>query len=373
MKILDDPSLISSIDKENMLKTTEQWPELLEEGYQLGKQATLPIHDDISTIIFMGMGGSAISGNFVSDIFGTSTKRAFITLRTYDLPRWVNRENSLVIALSYSGNTEETLSTAYQSLKKQIPCLFISSGGEMIRQAKRLNLPHLVVKGGLQPRAAFPLLFGTVLGALQANHLLSEDDNEFELDWEETLTTLRSVVKLNAPSTPESHNEAKSIANDLNQGLPIIFTAHEALGLRWRAQFNENAKILAQEMIFPEMCHNHVEAFENMLPIDIKGLILQTGTESNIIKQRIRITTDIIARHCQLQFRTVHGKGASNLAKFLSLVIIGDFTSIYLSILRKINPTPVNLIAMLKQRLEDETTFKKGLLHQYEQLQVPKS
>ncbi len=367
MKILDDPTIISAIDTSKMLEITENWPNLLEEGYKLGKNVSLPNPDDIQTIIFVGMGGSAIGGNFISDIFNPTSDKSFIVLRSYDLPTSVNPDNTLIIALSYSGNTEETLSAAYQALKRNVPTVFITSNGEMIRQAKRLNVPYLMIKPGLQPRAAFPLLFGSLLGVLQANHLLHENEKEFDLDWEETLITLRTTAQLNSSTVQTEQNESKLIASEIYDGLPIIFTAYESLGIRWRSQFNENAKILAQEMIFPEMCHNHIEAFEQLPQINVKGLVLQTGTERSILKQRLRITTEIIEQNCQLHFRTIHGKGSSNLAKFLSLAVIGDFTSIYLSILRKIDPTPVKLISLLKKRLEDETTFKKGLLYKYEQ------
>ncbi len=369
VNILDDPDAIIQVDKERMLPVIKNWPEMLQEVYKKGKKVTLSNTEEVKTIIFTGMGGSAISGNVIADIFGTQSRKRFVVLRSYDLPNWIEPEESLIIAISYSGNTEETLSATYQALKRDIPTAFITSNGILLKQATRRGLPHVKLKEGLQPRAAFPMIFGAIFGLLMSNGILLDDREALELDWKETLTTINATVKLNQENHPLEKNEAKQVATKILKTLPVIFTSYESLGLRWRAQLNENAKILAQEMIFPEMCHNHIEAFEHLLPsMNIKGLQLLTGTENSILKQRMKITTEIIEEHCHVEFHTIHGKGASTMAKFLSLILIGDYVSVYLSILRKVNPTPVVLIERLKKELEEKTTFKKGLIHQYNEM-----
>ncbi|HEY5037723.1 MAG TPA: bifunctional phosphoglucose/phosphomannose isomerase, partial [bacterium] len=213
----------------------------------------------IRSVLLSGLGGSAIGGDILRTLVWKNSPFCFSVNRHYDLPGWVGRD-TLVLSSSYSGGTEETLSVFKQALAKKIPILVISSGGQLLEEARKKRLPLLQIPGGLPPRAAFGYSFATLLTAMESLKLLQSHETDFQ----ETLSLLVTLAQRYGLSNPASKNQAKQLASFLYGKLPVIYAGQDHLdsvALRWKCQMHENAKQWAATGTVPEMNHNEVLSF----------------------------------------------------------------------------------------------------------------
>ena len=300
-------------------------------------------------IVWVGMGGSAIGGNLLYGVVGDQLSVPLIVNRAYRLPAFVD-EDTLVIAASYSGNTEETLAQLDAATKRGAKVLCISTGGEVQRVCHQDGLPYIAIPGGLQPRCGVIFLFLPVfiaLGRLGYFNLEAQDDPR-----EETLRLIDEyAVKMTAPESP-----AMKLAEKLKGSLPIIYGAHhlEAVVMRWRTQLNENAKTLAFHHLLPEMNHNEIEGW--MHPTDVVQrshvVFLRDEDEHPRTTQRLELTREQLAEEAKpKQITSLRSAGSSRLARLFSLLLLADYTSYYLALLNGVDPSPVERIERFKKRL----------------------
>ena len=361
-KILDNLKKIKEIDKSDMAGLIKSFPSFSESACQIKE---IPEFDYCSgkscpegtpwgfalfdNIFFSGLGGSALSGELISNLLSSSLSIPIFVNRDYCIPSFVNKK-TLSILLSYSGNTEETLNVYKLCQKREAKIVCVSSGGELSRLAKDDGVPLFTVPGGFPPRTALPLLLFPVL--LLISRLFSVDLGE---EIEETSNTLKEVSQNNSLEIPFSDNRAKKIAGALFQKIPSIYGDNRISGAvyRWRTQIAENAKSFSSHHLFPEMNHNEIEAFES--PKEILSsfylIFLRHGYEFQKTSKRIEITQDLLKEKTG-GIIEIKGEGKGKLSQILSLILIGDWVSFYLSILNKIDPTPVNKITLLKKRLQ---------------------
>ena len=347
--VLDDIRKMKEIDKSDMLSFCVDAPKHYAKASELAN--TLSI-DSIkpTTIITAGMGGSAIGGELLKDWARDLTTVPIEVCREYTLPAYAD-ENTLVIAVSYSGETEETLSVFLDAIRRKCPTVCISSGGTLQHFAKRLNVPHLQVPAGMAPRATLPYLFVPILALLHKIGLVATVDPEIT----ETIEILRKVSEANQPTKPSESNFAKALASNVCETIPVTygFGFFRAVAQRFKTQFNENSKIPAKWEFFPELDHNEIVGWEHVNDIaeHFSVILIRDEDEPESIRQRIEATKEIIGKQSVKTFE-VHSLGKSTLAKMTSVICIGDFASVYLAILRGIDPTPVNTISVLKERLK---------------------
>jgi len=280
-------------------------------------------------IIISGMGGSGIGGQILSSISDFEGFANITYWNNYNLPKWANKD-CLVICVSYSGNTAETLSAAKNALDLGCNLEVITTGGKLRKIAEENNLHITNIEKGHQPRAALPLL----LKALISRVRLPSMDQE-----------IKEVGELKLPI-----NKAKNIASQIKGTIPCIYSSDlmNPVAYRWRCQIQENAKQLAFNHQIPEMNHNEIVGWT--LPNSQMSVILiRDSNEEEQIRNRFEATKNVAWDSVKIVECTSVGK--TPLARIMSMVILGDLVSLELAQLNDVNPTPVEIIENLKKEL----------------------
>jgi glucose/mannose-6-phosphate isomerase len=227
----------------------------------------------------------------------------------------------------------------------------ISSGGALLKYAQKHQVPFLQVPSGMPPRAALPYLFVPLLVLMAKLGVVKGVIHELD----EAVKVIAKVCKENSPDASASVNPAKDLALHLDKTVPIIygFGVYRSVAQRFKTQFNENSKSPAKWEFFSELDHNEIVGWEN--PGEslrcFSVILLRDIDEPLEMESRIEITKQIMEQAGVVIF-DVEGQGISLLARMLSLVVFGDFVSVYLAVLRGVDPTPVQTINLLKNTLE---------------------
>ena len=319
------------IDKSDMLSVLESFPKQCREALSLPKGIT--VSGEISGIFVCGMGGSAIGGDLLASYLKDS-KLAITVVRDYKLPDYVD-EYSLVFVVSYSGNTEETLSCYEQALKKKAKIIVITSGGKLAKSAEKV----IKIPAGLQPRAATGYLFLPMLGVLYNSGIINITNTELN----EMIALLKDV---------ESYKEkAKELAKKIGKKIPIIYSSErfKPVAYRMKTQINENAKYPCYTNTFSEMNHNEINAFQFMERSKFIVFLIRDEKDNPRIQKRMDICRDIMEERVDVE--EIFSKGKSLLARMFSTIYLGDLTSYYLAINNRVDPTPVEVIEHLKKEL----------------------
>ncbi len=301
-------------------------------------------------VLVCGMGGSAIGGDVVRAALADELTAPLEVIRGYWLPGGVDGD-SFVCAVSYSGNTEETLSAYRLALSRGARTAVIATGGLLADEARRVKAPVVTIPGGLAPRAALGLLLFALLRVLQRAGAVDVSDGLIE----QAIGHLEEAVRKYTPSAPAAANLAQRIAGDLHDRFPIIYGGSAALAVaayRWRTQINENAKVLASHHRLPELNHNEVVGWD--LPPDqakqMAVVLLRSATEDARARIRAQFTGDLIRTRAGA-FHEVVCAGAHPLLQTLEAIVLGDFVSFLLAALRGVAPSPVPTIDALKRTL----------------------
>jgi glucose/mannose-6-phosphate isomerase len=261
---------------------------------------------------------------------------------------------------SYSGETEETLSVFLEALKKKCMILAVSSGGTLQKFAEELSVPHLLVPSGMAPRATLPYLFIPLLTILQQIGNVSNVDRELV----ETVNILKQVAAENSPETRLDRNPAKILASEILGTAPAVygFQFYRAVAQRFKTQINENSKNPAKWEFFPELDHNEIVGWEKAKEFakHFSVIFIRDDDEPKEIRRRIEVSREIINQTLTKLFE-VWSRGETRLAKMSSVICTGDFTSVYLAVLRGIDPTPVKSIDVLKRKLKETGNKEKTI------------
>jgi len=362
--VLDDLAEMKKIDKKDMLSFCVDAAKHYGEAARLAKTLSLDFPKP-KALIVAGMGGSAIGGELLKDWTRDKIAVPVEVCREYSLPAYAD-EDTLVFVVSYSGETEESLSVFLDALKRGCTTVCISSGGKLREFAKKLNAPHLLVPSGMAPRATLPYLFLPMLVLLEKIGLVSNVGSEVS----ETLKVLKVVSNENSPSKTLDGNLSKTLASALNGTVPVVygFGYYRAVAQRFKTQFNENSKVPAKWETFSELNHNEIVGWESggKLAKHFSTVFIRDAEEPAEMRKRIEITEKLVHKQ-ELKVFEVQGLGKSRLAKMCSVICVGDFASVYLALLRGIDPTPVKTINILKEKLE-ESGVKAKIVHELQKL-----
>jgi len=348
---LDDEAAVAAIDKANLLGEMAGFADQCQAAVAIGRQADLKVEAAVVTgISVLGMGGSGISGDFCRVLFEDELKVPIQVNRHYTLPAWIG-PGSLVLAASYSGNTEETLSALTEARHRGAQAVVISSGGKISQMAEADDLTLIRIPAGLQPRASLGYL-GLPLAVTLERLGLTADLNE-AID--ESLTLLRDQAARLGRESGEALNPAKQLARRLVGKMPVVYGSEGVTALaafRFKCQLNENAKTPAQWNLLPELDHNEITGWQLLSEVSRKFhlIFFRDAEEHPQVKKRVEVTRDlIINQFCGAD--EFWSSGRSKLARLLSLIYLGDFTSAYLAVLNGVDPSPVERIELLKKRL----------------------
>lgn len=347
--ILDSPSQIKRVDKSDILSFCVEAPRQYGEAMKLAEAVSID-YSKPQTVIVAGMGGSAIGGELLKDWSRDKIDVTIEVCREYSLPAYANKK-TLVFVISYSGETEEALSMFSDAVKKDCMTFCISSGGKLLEFAEKLRLPYLRVPSGVpQPRAALPYLFLPLPILLQKLGLVSD----FRSEISGAIRILEQLKSENSPEKSLGGNFSKKLALQIDGTVPVIygFGMYRAVAQRYKQEFNENSKVPAKWESFPELNHNEIVGWEaaKELAKCFSTIFIRDRDEKEGMRWRIEVTKELICEESKKIFE-VWSIGESKLSKILSAVYIGDLTSLYLAILRGVDPTPVKTIGLLKRRI----------------------
>jgi len=349
---LNSLQVISNVDKEKMLYLIVSFPRQCQDALAIGESARFQkgYKRKYSNIIFTGLGGSAIGADVVKGYVGNEIDIPIYVNRDYSLPSFASKD-SLIFAVSYSGNTEETLSAYGEALKIGANIIVITSGGKLRDLAIRKKNTLVTIPQGYPPRCALGYSFIPAVILLSKLGMIKSKRSEIR----KTAQFLENLLKKKiGVSIRGRQNISKSIANRLRKKYALIYASDNMVSVatRWRGQLAENAKTLSSSHVFPEMNHNEIVGWMHPKKLikDFVAIILRDKDDHTRIKKRMDITASILKKH-KYEVVEVESQGSTRLERILSLIYIGDFVSFYLSILNGTDPTPVDRITYLKKQL----------------------
>jgi glucose/mannose-6-phosphate isomerase len=348
--VLDRVTAMRRYDAAGMLGSIAALPDQLRDGWQRSRQLELPeSHRGRRSVALLGMGGSAVGGDLVRAVLGDRLRVPLVVVRDYELPAWV-RPDALVVASSYSGATEETISALGAALERRCPVAIIATGGPLRDVAQRAGLPLLAFPGGGQPRAAAGYSLSLLGGLLERAGLVELDDAAIEAAAAHAETAVRAC----APEVPTSDNPAKRLAWSLVDRLPVV----EASGFlavvarRWKTQLNENSKTMAVHEELPEATHNTVVGYAQ--PESVRDhlyfVFLRSTLDHPRNEVRARLSRELLEAGA-FGSEEVRIEGNGRLAQAAWAIVLGDYVSTYLAFLYGLDPSPVENIAFIKERM----------------------
>jgi len=352
MKSLDDLSHIKKIDPQGMYDLLLSFPVQVDTAYAIGQRCPLPEvkPSSVKNIVVAGMGGSAIGGDLARSYLAEDLKIPFLICRNYTLPGFVGPD-SLVVASSYSGNTEETLEAYQQAKDTGATLLAITTGGKLADKATSDGIPLIKIPPRLPPRAALGYSFVPLLVSLWRMKLAPDRC----MDFFEGEHILKEGVEEYKIEVPAEENLAKEMAANLHRRLPIIYSAtdhFDAVAVRFKGQLCENSKMLSFFNFFPEFNHNELVGWNKLYDLQphLAVVILRDEDDHHRIRRRMELVKGIV-EGLDVPVYELESKGGCLLERMFSLIQLGDFISFYLAILNEVDPTPVKVIDYLKTEL----------------------
>ncbi|ARA92619.1 MAG: bifunctional phosphoglucose/phosphomannose isomerase [Bacteroidetes bacterium] len=343
---LDD---IQPLDTGRMYDLIRQFPDQLRDGRSRAQDVPLPAAlDDLDHIVVAGMGGSAIGGDLVRTLVQPTAPVPMTVVRDYTLPAYVG-PGTLLVASSFSGNTEETLTVLDEAARRRARILCVTSGGQMLEIARNEGYPVVQIPGGMPPRAALGYSFAAVMTLAERLGLAPAD----AAAWDEAMALLEAQT---AACADPAGNEALDLARTLHGKLPVVYSGPglmEAVNLRWRGQFQENSKVYATGNLFPEMNHNEIMGWQYPGAVHalLAVVVLRDRGDHPRIRRRLDVTGRLLGDRAA-SWTEVESRGTAPLARLLSLVNLGDWVSFYLALLQAVDPTPIPLIDALKEAMQ---------------------
>jgi glucose/mannose-6-phosphate isomerase len=347
---LDDLAVYRKLDPQDMLGQIYSLPQQCLTAWNKSINFVLPDdYRNIDKIVVLGMGGSAIGGDLLRSLISNKEKLSITVCRDYELPLFVD-EKTLVIASSYSGNTEETLTSFNQSLKTGSKKLAITTGGKLMQMAERAGVPVFKIEHVSPPRAALGFSLMPLIAICRNLGFL----NNVKFEINTVIETLKKLLEEWQESRPMDSNLAKQIANKVYGKMVVIYGAGltSEVARRWKTQINENSKTWAFFEILPELDHNSVVGYR--FPIELakqaEVIFLRSYSLNQRILVRYQVTIELL-QQSGVNYQIVDSAGDDDLSRMMSLVYLGDWVSYYLAILNQVDPTPVKTIDYLKERL----------------------
>ena len=349
---LDDRARFAALDRDHMLAHIDAFPDQLAAAWVAAQTMPLPdTHRRPRQIVLAGMGGSAIGGDLTGALIAASSAVPWTVVRGYDLPAYVQGPETLVIASSFSGNTEETLAAAGQALGRGAKLLAVTTGGQLAAHAAAHDYPLWRIAYASQPRAALGWSWGLLLGLVHRLGLIAT----LEANVQEAIAVLREHVSIYTASSPIPQNPAKRGAGQVMGRVPVFFGGglFEPVVRRWKCQVNENAKAWAEFEAMPEANHNAIAGigFPDEHMLDIAAVFIISRQHDH---PRVALRQELTFQLCLqngIMTDTFRPQGQSALAQMCHAIQYGDYVSYYLAMAYGADPTEIAPIIELKDLL----------------------
>lgn len=339
------------LDTDRMYDITAALPEQIADAARAAQDVyRLPERESIEHVVVLGMGGSGIAGDILQAAAGPFLAVPVVTVKSYELPAFVG-DNSLVFAISFSGNTEETVEAATAAAMEGAKIVAVTSGGELAQLAEGWNAPIIPVPASIpQPRAAVGAMAIPAMVVLEQIGLFPGATQWIDL--------AVSQLQRRRDRLTRDGNEAEQLARRIGRTIPLVYgggAVGQAAAQRWKTQVNENAKAPAFYAAQPELCHNEVCGWGQHGDVtrQLMTLIaLRHDSEHPQVTRRFELVFDLV-REVVASIEEVHAEGEGDLAQLLDLILFGDFVSLHMAYQEGIDPGPVPVLVDLKQRLKE--------------------
>jgi len=363
IKLLDNKDTISALDPNCSFQDELDFADNLRKAIKNVKALDLPKqlqighhtvrYANVNKVVFAGMGGSAIAGDVVRDWADGICRVPMEAVRGYHLPAYVD-EDTLVFLVSYSGNTEETLSCMLDAVEKGCKMVCISADGAMQRAAKALKLPILGLPRMAAARVSFPYLLAPIPYVLAKLNILPLDKVEAEMN--EATEMVAKLTKEYAIEKPFEKNYAKQAASQIFGTVPVIYSysQYRSVGLRFKTQINENCKLPARCDVFPELDHNEIMGWEASKQIlkHYTLILLRGPEEPEEVKTRIEVLKEKFFTRAKGMIE-IHAQGQTTLTRMLHLLFTADMISLYLAVLLRRDPVASQTFQILKYQMTE--------------------
>jgi glucose/mannose-6-phosphate isomerase len=342
MTALDRES-IEALDSGNVLADALGMAHQLGDALWRAQSAGVPRTEAPHGVVFCGMGGSAIGADLAIAAIGDRASAPLVTVRGYEPPSWTG-PGSLVVASSYSGTTEETLSCFRKAGEAGAARVAVTTGGELAEAARADGVPVIGVPSGFQPRSA--VAYGLVPALVCAELAGAAPPLAGEVEAAQSL--LGALAEEWGPESGPG-SPAKALAGVIGQAIPVVYGAGATapVARRWKTQINEMAKRSASWGEIPESDHNEICGFAGA---PFHTIFLSDPAGDARLQRRLELTAEVAAQD-GLPVDLAEARGESPLERVLSLVLLGDLVSIYLAALGGVDPTPVEPIDRFKRAL----------------------
>lgn len=334
-----DPDNLYSVIKESWQQAEAGW----EAGFSLKINAS-----EISNIIITGLGGSAISGDLLKNFLGAELNKPLIINRSYSLPEFADN-HTLVIASTYSGNTEETISALKTAINRKCKIIVLTTGGKAGQIAGEHGIDTVPLRKGFQPRYALYNSFFTLLQVFRKLELTSVSNAE-------VLNLVAMLKDLGEEWSLEEGIGFKT-ALQLKGYTPVIYTAtdfNESVGRRFKGQLNENSKLHAWSAEYPEMNHNEIVGWETFKSQGVKYKIVNIFDEEmhpRVVK-RFGIINNLLNNE-KIDIIKIDGKKGSRRERLIEMVYLCDWVSYFLALLNEQDPGEIDFIHHLKEKMAE--------------------
>lgn len=345
-----DRAAVSAVDSKGLVGDVEAQPHQLADALWRVESAGIPTWERPGGLLVCGMGGSAIGGDLAAAAVGRRARAQLQTVRGYGLPPGA-RADALVLCASYSGETEEILASFAEAGAAGIERVVITTGGRLAAAARAERVPVIGVPAGMQPRAAVVYMLVAVLECAALCGAAPSLRTEIE-------ASSVLLARLAVDWGPDASEDAvpKRLARLLKGRVPVIYGvgATVSAAVRWKNQINENAKLLAISGALPEADHNEVSGWEGATECaPFAAVFLDDAGADPRVRRHLELTAVEVGGLASALER-VPSFGETALERATAAVMLGDFTSVYLAVLRGVDPTPVEAIERLKRALADE-------------------
>jgi glucose/mannose-6-phosphate isomerase len=338
---------IAAVDHSGQLDDVLNLPEQLRDALWRVESAGVEPRDSPGGLIIAGMGGSAIGGSLARAVLGDRASRPIVVMRGYELPAWATPDTTVLCA-SYSGNTEETLAVYEAAGALGAHRIVATTGGKLAGAASADGVPVVPIPGGFQPRAAVGY---SLVVALEAAALCGAGER-LHAEIDVAAAHAEELARQWGPDSPED-SLSKSLARGLQGTIVQIVGAGltAPIAYRWKTQLNENAKAPAFGSELPELDHNELVGWEGAAELGrFSAVFLDDSDLHPRVRQRIELTRGLIAGQAAATYR-VESVGGTTTERLVSLVLLGDLVSVYMAVLRGLDPGPVVALVRLKEML----------------------
>ena len=337
------------VDSRGMWDATFGLPEQVADAVGAAQQVDdLPSHDDVENVVVLGMGDSGIVGDVLTAVAAPFMPVPVTVVKGYVPPDYVGTE-SLVIAVSFSGDTEETIEAATAAYEAGAAMVVVSGGGELVRLSGEWDVPLVPVPVSI-PEAR------TALGAMAIPPLVLLERIGLFPGAQQWIDQAVDQLQRRRDQLARSGNVAEDVARRIGRTIPLVHSSQDlgaAAALRWKTQINSNAKSPAFWNVHPELCHNEIagwgqngDATRQMITL----VNLRHDAEHPQVSRRFDLATEAL-REVMADVVEVWASGEGDLAQLLDLALVGDVVSLLLASHEGIDPGPVPAVGEIKQAL----------------------